>query len=189
MSFTPETRPASAARLSLNVSSVKESLVDIQAIIDRDLKGSIPDGDYLSLVNVLKIVYDKNVRSLEETDEESDEETDEESDEESGRLVDLGTACLTIQNMWRKYRKQKQLSQDWIDMESEDIFGNMFEEDEKTWSLQYLEWAWNRMYRQHYGLGLFSTIPGDKITLSYWDFVSLSRGSDGSWDGTRGRWR
>jgi hypothetical protein len=150
---------------------VKGSLVDIQAIIDKELRGSISDGDYLSLVNVLKIVYDKNVRSDEETDVETDVET------ETLIVIEQNTACLTIQNMWRKFKNQKQRSQDWIDRESEDIFGEMFDEDERAWSLQYLEWSWKNMYRKHYDLGLFSTIPGDKISLSYRDFVSLSRGT------------
>lgn len=150
---------------------VKGSLVDIQAIIDKELQGSISDGDYLSLVNVLKIVYDKNVRSDDETDEDVSAET------ETLIVLEQNTACLTIQNMWRKFKKQKQRSQDWIDRESEDIFGDMFDEDERAWSLQYLEWSWKNMYRKHYDLGLFSTIPGDKISLSYRDFVSLSRGT------------
>ena len=146
---------------------VKGSLVDIQVIIDKELRGSISDGNYLSLVNVLKIVYDKNVRSDEETDVET----------ETLIVLEQNTACLTIQNMWRKFKNRKQRSQDWIDRESEDIFGDMFDEDERAWSLQYLEWSWKNMYRKHYDLGLFSTIPGDKISLSYRDFVSLSRGT------------
>ena len=38
---------------------VKKSLVDIQSLIDGKLQGSISDGDYLRLVNLLKDVYDK----------------------------------------------------------------------------------------------------------------------------------
>jgi hypothetical protein len=46
-----------------SVRGVKGSLVNIQSIIDGELYGSISDGDYLSLVNVIKSVYDKNVRT------------------------------------------------------------------------------------------------------------------------------
>ena len=161
-----------------SVRGVKGSLVNIQSIIDGELYGSISDGDYLSLVNVIKSVYDKNVRDAEESDEELLVE-DMSSETQVIIVPEQNSACLTIQNMWRKFKNQKQHSQDWIDKESEDIFGNMFEVDEKTWSLQYLEWAWKKMYRQHYGLGLFEfcKVPGDKISLSYWDFVSLSRGT------------
>ena len=160
------------------VRGVKGSLVNIQSIIDGELYGSISDGDYLSLVNVIKSVYDKNVRDAEESDEELLVE-DMSSETQVIIVPEQNSACLTIQNMWRKFKNQKQHSQDWIDKESEDIFGNMFEVDEKTWSLQYLEWAWKKMYRQHYGLGLFEfcKVPRDKISLSYWDFVSLSRGT------------
>jgi len=161
-----------------SVRGVKGSLVNIQSIIDGELYGSISDGDYLSLVNVIKSVYDKNVRTAEESDEEQLVE-DMSSETQVIIVPEQNSACLTIQNMWRKFKNQKQHSQDWIDKESEDIFGNMFEVDEKTWSLQYLEWVWKKMYRQHYGLGLFEfcKVPGDKISLSYWDFVSLSRGT------------
>jgi hypothetical protein len=162
-----------------SVQGVKASLVNIQSIIDGELYGSISDGDYLSLVNVIKSVYDKNVKAAEESDEELLVE-DMSSETQLWIIVlEQNSACLTIQNMWRKFKNKKQHSQDWIDKESEDIFGNMFEVDEKTWSLQYLEWAWKKMYRQHYGLGLFEfcKVPGDKISLSYWDFVSLSRGT------------
>lgn len=161
-----------------SVRGVTEGLVNIQSIIDGELYGSISDGDYLSLVNVIKSVYDKNVRTAEESDEELLVE-DMSSETQVIIVLDQNSACLTIQNMWRKFKNQKQHSQDWIDKESEDIFGNMFEVDEKTWSLQYLEWAWKKMYRQHYGLGLFEfcKVPRDKISLSYWDFVSLSRGT------------
>ena len=38
---------------------VKNSLVDIQSLIDAKLAGSIPEGDYLRLVNLLKDVYEK----------------------------------------------------------------------------------------------------------------------------------
>ena len=174
-----------------SVRGVKGGLVNIQSIIDGELYGSISDGDYLSLVNVIKSVYDKNVRTTEESDEDVSDVSDEDVSDEELLVEDMSSetqviifleqnsACLTIQNMWRKFKNQKQHSQDWIDKESEDIFGNMFEVDEKTWSLQYLEWAWKKMYRQHYGLGLFEfcKVPGDKISLSYWDFVSLSRGT------------
>ena len=161
-----------------SVRGVKGSLVNIQSIIDGELYGSISDGDYLSLVNVIKSVYDKNVRTAGESDEELLVE-DMSSETQVIIVLDQNSACLTIQNMWRKFKNQKQHSQDWIDKESEDIFGNMFEVDEKTWSLQYLERAWKKMYLQHYGLGLFEfcKVPRDKISLSYWDFVSLSRGT------------
>jgi len=155
------------------MSSVKEGLVNIQAIIDRELCGSISDGDYLSMVNVIKSVYDKNVitdTDLDEVDVSVETQTQIDIDREQT------IACLTIQNMWRNFKK-KNLNQDWIDKESEDIFGEIFDEDERAWSLQYLEWSWENMYRKHYDLGLFSSIPGDKISLSYRDFVSLSRGT------------
>ena len=151
---------------------VKGSLVDIQAIIDKELQGSISDGDYLCLVNVLKIVYDKNVRSDVETDEDISVETSATIEQEKN------TACITIQNMWRKFKSKKK-SQDWVDKENENILGDIFDEDERAWTLEYLERSWKNMYRKHYDLGLFDPIPGDKISLSYWDFVSLSRGSFG----------
>ena len=150
---------------------VKGSLFDIQAIIDRELQGAISDGDYLSLVNVLKVVYDKNVRTVEVSVEDVSVET------QANIEQDQNTACITIQNMWRNFKSNK--SQDWIDKEKENIFGDLFNEDERAWTLEYLEWSWKNMYRKHYDLGLFDTIPGDKISLSYWDFVSLSRGSFG----------
>ena len=82
---------------------VKGSLVDIQAIIDKELQGSISDGDYLSLVNVLKIVYDKNVRSDVESVEDVSVETSATIEQEKK------TACITIQNMWRKFKSKKNL--------------------------------------------------------------------------------
>ena len=140
---------------------VKGSLVDIQAIIDRELQGAISDGDYLSLVNTLKVVYDKNVRTVEVSVEDVSVET------QANIEQDQNTACITIQNMWRNFKSNK--SQDWIDKEKENIFGDLFNEDERAWTLEYLEWSWKNMYRKHYDLGLFDTIPGDKISLSYWD--------------------
>ena len=161
---------------------IKGSLVNIQAIIDGELQGSISDGDYLSLVNVIKSVYDKNVRTDEDSDEDVsfDTRTQAQAQAQARSPIDIyleqTTACLTIQNMWRDFKNKKN-SRDWIDKEREDIFGKLFDEDERAWSLQYLEWSWKNMYCKHYDLGLFSTIPGDKISLSYRDFVSLSRGT------------
>ena len=158
---------------------IKGSLVNIQAIIDGELRGSISDGDYLSLVNVIKSVYDKNVRTTEDSDEDVSLDTRTQAQARAQIDIDLEqtTACLTIQNMWRDFKNKKKISRDWIDKERENIFGKLFDEDERAWSLQYLEWSWKNMYRKHYDLGLFSTIPGDKISLSYRDFVSLSRGT------------
>ena len=159
---------------------VKKSLVEIQTIIDRELQGSISDGDYLQLVNLIHVLYEKNARVEDVSDEDvSDEDvSDEDVSEETQQHLELqkSIASHTIQTMWRQYRKQKQLSQDWIDLEQEDIFGNMFEEDDRAWTLEYLEISWKNMYRKHYGMWMYH-IPGDKITLSYWDYVSLSRGT------------
>ena len=149
---------------------VKKSLVEIQTIIDRELQGSISDGDYLQLVNLIHVLYEKNARVEDVSDEDVSEETQQHLE------LQKSIASHTIQTMWRKYRKQKQLSQDWIDLEQEDIFGNMFEEDDRAWTLEYLEISWKNMYRKHYGMWMYH-IPGDKITLSYWDYVSLSRGT------------
>ena len=148
---------------------VKKSLVEIQTIIDRELQGSISDGEYLQLVNLIHVLYEKNAR----VEDVSDEDV---SDETQHLELQKSIASHTIQTMWRKYKKQKQLSQDWIDLEQEDIFGNMFEEDDRVWTLEYLEISWKNMYRKHYGMWMYH-IPGDKITLSYWDYVSLSRGT------------
>ena len=158
---------------------VKKSLVEIQTIIDRELQGSISDGDYLQLVNLIHVLYEKNARVEDVSDEDvSDEDVSDEdvSDETQHLELQKSIASHTIQTMWRKYKKQKQLSQDWIDLEQEDIFGNMFEEDDRVWTLEYLEISWKNMYRKHYGMWMYH-IPGDKITLSYWDYVSLSRGT------------
>ena len=149
---------------------VKKSLVEIQTIIDRELQGSISDGDYLQLVNLIHVLYEKNARVEDVSDEDVSEETQQHLE------LQKSIASHTIQTMWRQYRKQKQLSQDWIDLEQEDIFGNMFEEDDRAWTLEYLEISWKNMYRKHYGMWMYH-IPGDKITLSYWDYVSLSRGT------------
>lgn len=162
---------------------IKGSLVNIQAIIDGELRGSISDGDYLSLVNVIKSVYDKNVRIDSDEDVSVDAQAQARAQAQAQALAQIDiyleqtTACLTIQNMWRDFKNKKKISRDWIDKERENIFGKLFDEDERAWSLQYLEWSWKNMYRKHYDLGLFSTIPGDKISLSYRDFVSLSRGT------------
>ena len=55
--------PVSVGPVSIEVADesveVKKSLVDIQSLIDTKLAGSIPEGDYLRLVNLLKDVYDK----------------------------------------------------------------------------------------------------------------------------------
>lgn len=54
--------PVSVCPVSVEVDEsveVKKSLVDIQSLIDTKLAGSIPEGDYLRLVNLLKDVYDK----------------------------------------------------------------------------------------------------------------------------------
>jgi len=174
---------------------VKKSLVEIQTIIDRELLGSISDGDYLQLVvNLIQVLYEKNARVEDVSDEDvsdedvsvedvSDEDVSDEdmsdedvSDETQHLELQKSIASHTIQTMWRKYKKQKQLSQDWIDLEQEDIFGNMFEEDDRVWTLEYLEISWKNMYRKHYGRWMYH-IPGDKVTLSYWDYVSLSRGT------------
>ena len=58
----------------------------------------------------------------------------------------------------------------------EDFTQGMFAEDERAWTLEYLEFHWKKLYRNHYGLGWRDPIPGP-ITLSYEDFVCLSRGS------------
>lgn len=58
----------------------------------------------------------------------------------------------------------------------EDFTQGMFAEDERAWTLEYLEFHWKKLYRDHYGLGWRDPIPGP-ITLSYEDFVCLSRGS------------
>jgi hypothetical protein len=161
-----------------SMQGVKDSLVNIQAIVDRDLRGSISDGDYLQLVSVIKILYDKN--AITDADYEEDYSDGDLPVETRAHAVidqERNTACLVIQNMWRKFKTRS--SQDWIDKEGYNIFGKLFDEDERNWSLQYLECSWKDMYRKHYGLGWRDLIPGDKITLSYWDFVSLSRGNFG----------
>ena len=80
--------------------------------------------------------------------------------------------CETLLSELRKKKK----TQFWIDSETDNVFGDMFEEDERAWTLEYLEWSWKRLYRNHYNLGLFDPITGP-YTLSYNDFVSLSRGT------------
>ena len=149
-----------------SVRGVKGSLVNIQSIIDGELYGSISDGDYLSLVNVIKSVYDKNVRTAEESDEEL--LVDDMSSETHVIIFpEQNSACLTIQNMWRKFKNQKQHSQDWIDKESEDIFGNMFEVDEKTWSLQYLEWVWKKCIASIMVWGYLNFVKFQEIRYHY----------------------
>lgn len=74
---------------------------------------------------------------MEEVDEYVENERIEEWSDDARSFVELeqNLACLTIQNMWRKFKKRKVLSQDWIDKENDNIFGNMFDEDERVYSL------------------------------------------------------
>ena len=78
---------------------------------------------------------------MEEVDEYVENERIEEWSDEARSFVELeqNLACLTIQNTWRKFKKRKVLSQDWIDNEKDNIFGNMFDEDERAYTLEYLE--------------------------------------------------
>lgn len=62
----------------------------------------------------------------------------------------------------------------------EDFTHGMFEgeeEEQYDYSLEYLEFHWKELYRKHYNLGWRDPIPGP-ITLSYEDYVSLSRGTN-----------
>ena len=114
---------------------------------------------------------------MEEVDEDIENDRIEEWSDEARSFVEQEkiSACLIIQKMWRK--KRGKILNHWIDDETENIMGSMFDEDERAYTLEYLEFSWKKMYRNHYNLGLFDSVPGDKVTLSYQDFVSLSRGS------------
>jgi 3-methyladenine DNA glycosylase AlkC len=114
---------------------------------------------------------------MEIVDEDTENERIEELSEEANSFVEQEktTACIKIQKMWRKNRGK--ILYHWIDDETENIMGSMFDEDERAKTLEYLEIYWKRLYRNHYNLGYFDPIPGRCITLSYNDFVSLSRGT------------
>ena len=114
---------------------------------------------------------------MEEVDEDTENERIEELSEEAHSFVEQEktTACIKIQKMWRK--KRGKILYHWIDDETENIMGSMFNEDEREYTHDYLEWKWKDMYRKHYDLGLFDPIPYDKITLSCYDFKALSRGT------------
>ena len=152
----------------------------------QDLRHSIefPNDDGINLgdsifqdipLNVIQNNLPSHLDShMEVVDEDIENQRIEEWSEEASSF-ELGKriyACLKIQKFWRKKKK----TQFWIDSETDNVFGDMFEEDERAWSLEYLESSWKRLYRNHYNLGLFDRIPGP-ITLSYNDFVCLSRGS------------
>ncbi len=114
---------------------------------------------------------------MEEIDEDTENDRIEEWSIEASSFVEQEkiSACIKIQKMWRKNRIN--LDNHWIDRENDNIFGELFDEDERAYTLEYLEWKWKDMYRKHYDLGLFDRIPYDKITLSCYDFTALSRGS------------
>jgi hypothetical protein len=63
----------------------------------------------------------------------------------------------------------------------EDFTQGMFAEDERAWTLEYLEFHWRELYRKHYDLGWRDPWRVDghpiPITLSYDDYVCLSRGT------------
>ena len=93
---------------------VKKSLVEIQTIIDRELQGSISDGDYLQLVNLIHVLYEKNARVEDMSDEDvSDEDVSLEdvsvedvSDETQHLELQKSIASHTIQTMWRNTKNK-----------------------------------------------------------------------------------
>lgn len=64
----------------------------------------------------------------------------------------------------------------------EDFTQGMFAEDECAWTHEYLEFHWKELYRKHYDLGWHDPWRVDghpiPITLSYEDYVCLSRGTN-----------
>lgn len=82
---------------------------------------------------------------MEEVDEDTENERIEELSEEARSFVEQEkiSACIIIQEMWRK--KREKILYHWIDSEDDSIFGELFDEDERAYTLQ-----WKDMYRKHY---------------------------------------